>query len=397
MELTKKILSDTTSMATSPFVQDQYRVSNYSYPIDLLSTNAGKNPYGDQYVMFYINITEDSKFTKSDDRGTTIPEVTSRIGGALSGAKLTANQAVTGAMLKAAVSGGLIGSVLGTGTRGAVLGTLGVGGVAATAAKENAARSVGSNIDAGDKQFTKPRKRLQSAIALHVPNNLSINYGVTYGELDTNVFEMISRGGSDVAEALKGATTSPAKNNVGDVLKKNADLIGAAVLAGMGETGKILGKMSTIAVNPKKEQIFEGVPFRTFSYIYDFYPRNEKESENVKNIIDEFKYHMHPELKDTDGFLFVYPAEFDIFYVHAGKENKFIHKHTSAVLESMNVNYAPNGQYNTFANGAPTGVQMTLNFKEVAIITKEVLEATGEVSRKGTTNTTINSTIVDTF
>lgn len=396
MDLTKRLISDSSSLATSPFVQDQYRVTNYSYPIDLLSTNAGKNPYGDQYVMFYINITADSKFTASDDRGQSIPNVTSRIAGALSGAKLTANQAITGATLKAAVSGGLIGSILGGGAKGALLGTLGIGAAASVAAKENGVRSAGNN-DSPDKQFSKPRKRLQSAIALHVPNNLSINYGVTYGELDTNVFEMIAKGGDSAAEALKGAINTPAKNNVSDAINKNRDMIGAAVMAGMGETGKILGKMSTIAVNPKKEQVFEGVPFRTFSYIYDFYPRNEKESENVKNIIDEFKYHMHPELKDSDGFLFVYPAEFDIFYVHAGKENKFIHKHTSAVLESMNVNYAPNSQYSTFANGSPTAIQMTLNFKEVAIITKEVLEATGEVSKRNTSTTTINSAIVDTF
>lgn len=44
----------------------------------------------------------------------------------------------------------------------------------------------------------------------------------------------------------------------------------------------------------------------------------------------------------------------------------------TAVLQSCSINYTPNGQFNTFANGMPTQIKMTLAFKELAVPTKEV-------------------------
>ena len=99
---------------------------------------------------------------------------------------------------------------------------------------------------------------------------------------------------------------------------------------------------------------------------------------------------MHPNFKDNAGFLFQYPAEFDIFFMHKGQENKFIHKHRSAVLESMAVNYSPNGQFSAFPNGSPTSYQATLNFKEVSIVTKEALESMGEVQQRKTNSAVRN-------
>jgi hypothetical protein len=52
-------------------------------------------------------------------------------------------------------------------------------------------------------------------------------------------------------------------------------------------------------------------------------------------------------------------------------------RHTSCVLTDCNVNYTPNNQFSTFAstNGAPGGaatqIQLSLTFKELAILTKD--------------------------
>ena len=343
-----------------------YRTKQYMYPEDLLSIDPNKNEYGGQYMMLYINITADSKFTRSDDKGSAIPNVTSRIGKELSGIKNLGKTGigktlVSGAGALAVAGAGVASGVSGVGAIGAgVLGALGTVFVGSLA---------------GD--FEKPRKRLQTAIALHIPNNIAINYGVTYGEASADVMELAGRGLNKVIAAKS------------DLVKlgedKNTDLLVAGGLKAIGgtDTGKVVGKLAGIAFNPKKEQIFEGVPFRTFTYNYEFYPRSESEAENVKRIIDELKYHMHPGFKDNAGFVFEYPAEFDIFFMHKGIENKFIHRHRSAVLEQMSVNYAPNGQYSAFANGSPTSYSVALTFKEVSIITKDALEQ-GEVQRQGT-------------
>ena len=363
------ILNSTTPTANfGDYGDSLYRTKQYMYPNDLLSIDPNKNEYGGQYMMIYINITSDSKFTRDDDKGSVIPNVTSRIGKELSGLKNLGSKGgigqtlLSGSIATAAAGVGIASGVSGVGAIGAgVLGALGTAFVGSLAG-----------------QFDKPRKRLQSAIALHIPNNIAINYGVTYGEASADVMELAGRGLNKLV-AAKSDLTKLGEDNGTDLL-----VAGGLKAIGGTDAGKVVGKLAGLAYNPKKEQIFEGVPFRTFTYNYEFYPRSEAEAENVKRIIDELKYHMHPNFKDNAGFLFQYPAEFDIFFMHKGQENKFIHKHRSAVLESMAVNYSPNGQFSAFPNGSPTSYQATLNFKEVSIVTKEALESMGEVQQRGT-------------
>ena len=135
-----------------------------------------------------------------------------------------------------------------------------------------------------------------------------------------------------------------------------------------------MGIATGLAANPKKEQAFKNVDFRTFSFDYQFAPKSATEAENVLNIIRSFKYHMHPEFKDTTGFLYIYPSEFDIVYYKGTQENLNIHRHTSCVLTEMNVNYTPNGIFSTFANGMPTQINITLTFKELMLLSKELIE-----------------------
>jgi hypothetical protein len=83
---------------------------------------------------------------------------------------------------------------------------------------------------------------------------------------------------------------------------------------------------------------------------------------------------MHPEYKDSNNFLFIYPSEFDITYYTNGQENLNLNRHTSCVLTDMNVNYTPNQMFTSFADGMPTHIEITLTFKEMAILTKKEID-----------------------
>jgi hypothetical protein len=376
------ILNSTTPTANfGDYGDSVYRTKQYMYPTDLLSVDPNKNEYGGQYMLIYINVISETEFTRADEQQSAIPNISKRVGKELSGLKAVGSKFLEGSKIASAIAlaGGLSG-----GAGGVLAGGLG-GGLTGAAVGTAIGGTLGASL-AGD--FSKPRKRLLSAIALHIPNNISIQYGVTYGEVDGAVAELAARGidvGAGGLEALLTGSSGAGK----DPKALTAGLQGQGLNV-LGDTGKIIGKLASTATNPKKEQIFEGVPFRSFSYTYDFYPRSEEESENVKRILDELKYHMHPNFKDDAGFLFEYPAEFDIFFMHKGQENKFIHKHRSAVLESMAVNYSANGQFSAFPNGSPTSYQATLNFKEVSIVTKEALESMGEVQQRNTTGAVRN-------
>jgi hypothetical protein len=51
-----------------------------------------------------------------------------------------------------------------------------------------------------------------------------------------------------------------------------------------------------------------------------------------------------------------------------------LNRQTSAVLTDMTVNYSPQGQFNTFENGMPTQINITLQFTELSTLTKEKIQ-----------------------
>jgi hypothetical protein len=330
-----------------------YEVNNYMYPSDLMAPDGR---YGGNYAIFYINVVEDSKLF-NDTSVQTVNDLTPRDSGDLAAMKLNDKQLISGNAAVNTITGLIGGSILGKGVSGAAKGiavanipTVGVG-VAATLAPE-AKRS---------------KKRLKTAIALHIPNQLSIRYGMQWNEDDTAALAMAAVGSGEIMKAMGEGGSMKDVTDVGTAIIANIALSKGPMAAA---NSKALG----LAANPKKEQIFKGVDFRTFAFDYQFYPRSPEEAQNVLNIIQQFKYHMHPEFKDTNNFIYVYPSEFDVFYYQGGKENMNLHRHTSCVLSEMNVNYTPNGSFTTFANGMPTQINVTLSFKELALLSKEKIK-----------------------
>jgi hypothetical protein len=216
------------------------------------------------------------------------------------------------------------------------------------------------------------QERLATAIALHTPNNMSTTYSVSYEEEDTDVYAMglAAAGGS---ASLKQAAEQKGMSNVAKDVANATAAAGIAIGLKLPGTGGI-SKITGLAPNPRKEQLFKHVNFRNFTFDYQFYPRDPQEAENVLNIIYQFKYHMHPEFKDANNFLYIYPSEFDIFYYNGGQENLNVNRHTSCVLTDMVVNYSPNGLFTSFAIGLPTQFNLTLTFKELATLTKEKIQ-----------------------
>ena len=109
-------------------------------------------------------------------------------------------------------------------------------------------------------------------------------------------------------------------------------------------------------------------------------PKSEQEAEEIRNIVTAFKMNMLPEGMGSgkdQGFTgkrLKIPNTFDIKYMYVGRENQYLNKISTCVLESMNVTFGGD-RYKTFdgnADGAPpVETTITLNFKEMELITKE--------------------------
>lgn len=333
---------------TRGFEDNKYESKSHSYPNDLMTNEI----YGGNYAIFYINVAIDSKLLQ-DPTVAVVDDILPRDRGDL----IAQNFTKTG-MVGAAGTVNLLGAALAGGVTGANKTALVTAGVATVGV--GVAASVAASA-------TRAQKRLKTAIALHIPNNLSVRYSVNYESEDTAAIAMAGVAGEELAKALSS------QGKMSD-LKDPAKAIVANIALSKAPNAGAISAMTGLAPNPKKEQVFKGVDFRTFQFDYQFFPRNEKEAENVLNIIKEFKYHMHPEFKDANNFLYIYPSEFDIFYYADGKENTNVHRHTSCVLTEMNINYTPNGQFTTFDNGMPTQINMSLSFRELALLTKDKIK-----------------------
>jgi hypothetical protein len=346
-------MAETTQKPTAPpfattkaqkFNANEYSIAVMAYPSDLFSN---QRVYGGNYVLFNINVSDDSRLIKSGE-ATAIKTQPDRNRGTLVGSKVTKGEglaATTGL-------GALPGVIAGSGKGAAVGAAIGLG-----------AGAIVNNAVGGD--LSAQQKRISSAIMLHVPNQLNISYSMEWASEDTFAFQAAAMASREVAKAV-GSGENQAKSVAKDIALNLA--LSKTPVSGA------LSKASGMAANPMKEQVFKNVNFRKFTFDYTFSPRSAQEASNVKTIINTFKLHMHPEYKDKDHFVFIYPSEFDITYYTNGGENMNLHRHPSCVLESMNINYTPNGAFNTFEGGMPTQINVTLSFLELAILTKEEME-----------------------
>ena len=378
-EISKPISNkqDSAAAPSQPLGEgDKYAVGQYMYPIDLMTEQ-----YGGNYAVFYVNITHDSKLVPNAKNLTLSPEIEPRnrpdiVAKPISVSALTGSAAVLNTL-------GSAGKIAGVGAAGVASGSsflgktlLGAAGVGGATALSNLPTVGLGVIAASSPETTRTKRKTAATIALHVPNQLSVRYSMQWSDEDTANMQMMETGAQEVINALKSKSKS-ATEGIVDVAKTTGLEIAQNVALSKGVSGISGGALSAklgIAANPKKEQVFRGVDFRTFTFDYQFFPRSEKEAEMVLNIIGTFKFHMHPEFKSANHFVFIYPSEFDIMYYTNGKENRSIHRHTSCVLTDMSVNYTPNGSFTTFDNGMPTQINMQLTFKELLILTKEQIK-----------------------
>ena len=358
---------------------DTYTTKSYSYPDDVTTSQI----YGGNFAVFFINVQSQSKLLNGDKNF-----VTDVVTGLNNNAgNISALAAVSGQFMSGAIDGGLVSAGLGAmgaftnGISSNAAGITGLaksaGNVGSTIGKILAAPLAGGALKAAGAglvayaaggEFSQPVKRLKTAISLYMPSSLSASYGVQYNESEVPMGMRIANA---VGDAFKGDIP---REELGNSAKS---AMASMALGKSGDAAGALSKLSKLAPNPTTEMVFQGVETRTFSFNYRFAPRSEKEAENVLKIIEQFKFHMHPEFKDVTGFLYIYPSEFDIVYYSGGQENPNLHKHTSCVLVNMAINYTPNGMFSTFDNGMPTQIDVTLSFKELAKLDKQKIQEGG--------------------
>jgi len=215
-------------------------------------------------------------------------------------------------------------------------------------------------------------KSASAAISIYMPPGVKVNYSMQYDVESADTAGTIARAFQDAGDAKSTSEgiKSLLKGGAGALSsygKKLIDEVGESLE--LGRPAQLIAKSVGVAFNPHEEQFFKKPNFRSFSYTFDFWPKNEEEMEDVNKIIFLFKYHMHPNLdKKTGGRLFKVPTEFEIHYAYFGRENEYLNKISVCVLKDMSVEYGPSEQFSTFRPSKKGAAPVNTKLLEVMAI-----------------------------
>jgi len=239
------------------------------------------------------------------------------------------------------------------------------------------------------------------SIALYMPDTLTYTYSQSYetpsigNELGG---KLIGAGKSAIDTFKEGggglmATGKAATGAVGGGLREAAEV-------GKGAAGKFIGT-NTAALgvaaltgsvrNPMLEMLYKSPDFRSFSFEFKFYPRDEREALEVQRIVERLRYHQAPELLKESAAFLVPPSEFDIKFYYNGSQNPNIPPISTCVLKTIDIDYAPNGfsayevpnenQPSLGLTGMPVSMTLKLSFQETTYLTKQDFEEPREVTQ----------------
>lgn len=145
------------------------------------------------------------------------------------------------------------------------------------------------------------------------------------------------------------------------------------------QTTGLLSRLTGQTLNPNIETLFESPTTRSFSYTFQFSPRDPDEAKMVQGIIKTFKQAMAPQR--TSGNLFLNaPFVFGIKYLYSKQllaengesiptspiDHPYIGRLKSPLaLKSCNVDYTPTGSYMSYSDGSMVQYSVTLLFQEI--------------------------------
>ena len=218
-----------------------------------------------------------------------------------------------------------------------------------------------------------------TVIQLPLPVNLSSSMGSDWQQEQVSMVSSYLRHGKDKTSDLITSTSYK------DVIKK-LDAIAANVIydgnkdvkevfsRAMGAKSKLGG--TRLAMNPRNEMLFKGMQFKSYSFTFNLVPLVKRDSDNIQNAIRQIQKASAPAMRFEKMFM-EYPETWFVNFMSggAGSGNKYLMKLNECCCTNVGVNYTPQGDSNNMhEENAPLAVELTLDFTEIFIPTKETID-----------------------
>lgn len=303
------------------------------YPVGLGSNV--KDRYGNDAQFMMIRII-------SDEKGSTLR-----------------NDSKTGQATQAQVTAGGVGTVtqISSGE-----------GVTPASADQDLVNLYGSGADATPMVAKKGKVKLDKVIVLPMPNSYDVGTTIVYNNNYNS--SMLTKAGdlwNSIGEGAGGELAKLAKNAIVSGLVNRIKSGATDIPALLAEEG--------LALNPKKEVMFDNFGFRSFSFRYTMAPKNAAEAKIVNEIIETLRFYALPEISKGKLF-YILPAEFQIEFMLGAKINPSIPRVATSYLQGISVNYAPQNVWASLPDGSPVSLDISLNFLENELIDRNRVFAT---------------------
>ena len=237
----------------------------------------------------------------------------------------------------------------------------------------------GFNLRSAEDAFGTGTNTLLRSIILPLPKAISDGQGASWGDDSINALTAAAVSGASsvikekegVVDVL-GSLAEKFNKELGtkvtrDTMSTAAIALGINSLTGQeGNINSLVSRATGNIVNPNVELLFNGVQLRGgFNFVYDLIPRNQTESESIKNIIRTFKQQMLPNKRST-GFFIKGPNVFRLKYMRGGKVHPFLNLFKICALTNMSVDYSGSGTYSSYHDATPVHMVLNLQFQELS-------------------------------
>jgi len=199
---------------------------------------------------------------------------------------------------------------------------------------------------------------------------------------------------SGVVSAYRAAVnelTNQAGNMIGAALLKGVSDLATAginVMGGNVTAESLLANTMGKIPNPYLTMIFKSVNFRTFEFVFSFFPMDEADCKNIYQILQTFRRNALPgtegagatgaQATGDDSMWLTYPKECEIKYMWKDKANPWLHKFKRAVCTAIDIDYTGSGSFTVMRNGFPTEIKMSTRWSEIHLVTRDEVSTDGE-------------------
>ena len=246
--------------------------------------------------------------------------------------------------------------------------------------------SSGSGFGFGDRQRVgpggKPADRtILGSVSLPIPGGIKDENGAEWAPQTMNALEAAGLGlatgafEGQMGEAAKGTVTSVG-NNSDDV---NTAIKGIFSGAATGVGKQAMTRTTGMVFNPNLELLFDKPTLRGFTLAFDLVPRSKKEAEECVKIIRFFKQGMSP-IRAASNLFLLSPNVFQVHYVLDGdgsKDHPYIGMMKECAMTNFRVDYTPQQNYSTLADGFMTAYKISMDLKELEPVFNDDYEMNG--------------------